>query len=390
MSSTGKTQLGLKVSSRSEIAPFYVMEVMRQAEAQEASGGDVLHLEVGQPSTPAPVLAREAAKRAIDEDLLGYTSAAGMAPLRNRLSAHYLDWYDQEVDPDHIVLTMGASGGFILSFLACFDPGDRVVVASPGYPPYRNILTTLGIEVVDLPVGPESRFQPTPTMLDALGPIDGLVIASPANPTGTMLLPAELDELIRWCSSKGVRLISDEIYHGISYGDRAVTAATWDQAVVVNSFSKYFSMTGWRLGWLIVPPEMRRSIEHLAQNAMIAAPAVSQHAALAALDAHEELQANVVRYRENRTILLEGLTRLGIDRLAPANGAFYIYANVDHLTDDSTELARLWLEELGIATTPGVDFDPARGHKFIRFSFAGATQDMRRTIDRLQAWLKST
>ncbi len=376
-----------KVSSRTDIAPFFVMEVMRAADEREAAGGDVLHLEVGQPSTPAPQGARAAAIRAIKNDVLGYTSAVGIAPLRERLSTHYSEWYGIDVPPDRIVITMGASGAFTLAFLACFEAGDRVVVPSPGYPCYRNTLKALDVEVVDLPVGPDTRFQPSPELLEELGPIDGLVVASPSNPTGTMLLPDELADLVSWCRTRQVRLISDEIYHGITFGTAAPTAAShWSEAVVVNSFSKYFSMTGWRLGWLVLPPNLVSPVERLAQNATVAAPTVSQHAALGAFDSIEELEANISRYAENRAILLDGLPRAGLDRLAPADGAFYIYADVSHLTDDSQALCREWLLDLGVAATPGIDFDPARGHRHVRFSFAGNPADMRETVTRLCGW----
>jgi aspartate/methionine/tyrosine aminotransferase len=375
----------LPTASRGDIAPFYVMEVMRAAAEREAAGGDILHLEVGQPATAAPSGARAAAHRAIDADVLGYTSAVGLPALRERLAQHYTDWYDHEIDPDHIVITQGASGAFTLAFLACFDVGAKVVVPSPGYPCYRNTLTALGVDVVDLPVGPDTRFQPSPEQLDQLGPIDGLVVASPSNPTGTMLLPAELRTLVDWCRANDVRLISDEIYHGITYGTAAPTAAKeWSEAVVVNSFSKYVSMTGWRLGWLVLPPNLVAPVERLAQNATVAAPTISQHAALGAFDSIDELEANIDRYRTNRQILLQGLPTVGIDRLAPADGAFYVYANVDHLTNDSQTLARQWLVEHGIAATPGIDFDPANGHRYIRFSFAGSSDDMRATIERLR------
>ena len=379
--------MSLRISARSDIAPFFVMEVMRAAEEREAAGGDVLHLEVGQPATAAPSGARAAAIAAIENDVLGYTSAVGIAELRERLSLHYHDWYGVEVDPHRIVLTMGASGAFTMAFLACFDPGDRVVVPSPGYPCYRNTLAALDVDVVDLPVGPDTRFQPSPALLEQLGPIDGIVVASPSNPTGTMLLPEELRALTSWCRATDTRLISDEIYHGISYATPAPTAvAEWDEVVVVNSFSKYFSMTGWRLGWMVVPDYLVSPVERLAQNATIAPATVSQHAALGAFESIDELEANVDRYRENRSILLDGLPQAGLDRLAPADGAFYIYAEVSDLTDDAQDLCREWLLELGIAATPGIDFDPNEGHRYVRFSFAGAPDDMRETVARLKRW----
>ncbi len=382
--------MAIKVSTRTDIAPFFVMEVMRAAARREAQGDDVVHLEVGQPSTAAPAGARAAAVRAIEHEVLGYTAAVGLEALRERLSRHYDEWYGTTVDPGRIVLAQGASGAFTLAFLACFDVGDRVVVPSPGYPCYRNTLAALGVEVVDLPVDHTTRYQPSPDHLAALHadrPIDGLVVASPSNPTGTMLLPEELSGLVAWCSTNGVRLISDEIYHGITFGVAAPTAVSlWNDAVVVNSFSKYFSMTGWRLGWLVLPPELVAPVERLAQNATVAPPTISQHAALGAFDSIAELEANVDRYRTNRAILLDGLPEVGIDRLAPADGAFYIYADVSHLTDDSQALCQEWLDRLGIATTPGIDFDPQRGHRFVRFSFAGTPAEMTTTIDRLRAW----
>ena len=379
---------GLKVSGRADIAPFFVMEMMRAAAEREAAGGDVVHMEVGQPSTPAPAGARAAAKAAIDNEVLGYTSAVGIEPLRSRLAQHYADWYGHEADADRIVVTQGASGAFTLAFLSCFEAGDRVAVTAPGYPCYRNTLEALDIEVVEIAVTPETGFRLTTDMVDSAGPLDGLVVASPANPTGTMLGPDELERLANWCHRNEVRLVSDEIYHGISYGTEAATAAAHSpSAVVVNSFSKYFSMTGWRLGWLLLPPDLVAPVERLAQNATIAAATVSQHAALGAFDSIAELEANVARYRANRQILLDGLPAAGIDRIAPPDGAFYLYANVDHLTDDSLDLAATWLAELGIATTAGIDFDPAEGHRYIRFSFAGSNDDMHQTVERLAAWV---
>ncbi|MBM46416.1 MAG: 1-aminocyclopropane-1-carboxylate deaminase [Acidimicrobiaceae bacterium] len=379
--------MAIKISNRSNIAPFYVMEVMRSAAERESTGKEVLHLEVGQPSTPAPLGARQNAIKAIEEEILGYTSAMGMEPLRERLSLHYLEWYKTEIPPSRIGITMGASGAFTLAFLACFESGDRVAVPTPGYPCYRNVLRALDVEVVDLPVGPETRFQPSPEGLESLGPIDGLVVASPSNPTGTMLLENELLEIVNWCQANEVRLISDEIYHGVTYGAAAPTAASfWEEAVVVNSFSKYFSMTGWRVGWLVLPDTLVAPVERLAQNAFIAAASVSQHAALGAFDSHDELEINLDRYRTNRQILLEGLPSVGIGKLAPADGAFYIWAQVDHLCDDSQALAQQWLSELGIAVTPGIDFDPSEGHRFIRFSFAGSTREALETIEKLSNW----
>jgi aspartate/methionine/tyrosine aminotransferase len=374
-------------AQRAEIAPFYVMEVMRAAELRAAAGEEVLHLEVGQPSTPAPRGVIEAAHRALDEDVLGYSTAAGIEPLRRRVAAHYDDWYGVSVDPDAVMFTVGASGAFVAAFMAAFDPGGRVVVPTPGYPCYRNALELLGCEVVSLSTSADTRFQPTVEQLSALGPIDGLVLSSPSNPTGTMLDAAQMQAIAEWCRANDVWFVSDEIYHGITFGEAAPTALQFDaDAIVVNSFSKYFSMTGWRLGWLIAPPALRTALTRIGQNATIAAPTLSQLGAVAAFDCHDECEANIARYARNRAVLLEGLPAAGLDRLAPADGAFYIWAQTDHLADDSQELCARWLDELGIAATPGIDFDPAEGHRFVRFSFAGSETDVAEAVTRLRDW----
>lgn len=379
----------LKVARRGAIPPFIVMDVMTAAAERERTHRDALHLEVGQPSTPAPRGVIEAAKAALDRDRIGYTVALGVPELRERIARHYADAYGADIPVRRIVATTGSSGGFMLSFLAAFEIGDRVALAAPGYPAYRNILKALGIEAVELPAGPETRFQPTAAMLEALDrPVDGLIVASPANPTGTMLSADEMRDLAAYCHGAGIRLISDEIYHGIVYGEPGTTAASVsDSAVVINSFSKYFSMTGWRLGWMIVPDDLSRAVECLAQNLFISPPTLSQHAAVAAFDCVEELDRNVARYAANRRLLLDALPKAGLTRLAPADGAFYIYADVSHLTDDSEAFCRRMLAETGVAATPGVDFDPARGHGTVRFSFAGATEDMGEAADRLRRWL---
>jgi len=374
-------------AKRAEIAPFYVMEVMRAAELRAAAGEEVLHLEVGQPSTPAPRRVIEAAHRALDEDVLGYSTAAGIEPLRRRVAAHYDDWYGVSVDPDAVMFTVGASGAFVAAFMAAFDPGDRVVVPTPGYPCYRNALELLGCEVVSLSTSADTRFQPTVEQLSTLGPIDGLVLSSPSNPTGTMLDAAQMSAIAEWCRANDVWFVSDEIYHGITFGEAAPTALQFDaDAIVVNSFSKYFSMTGWRLGWLIAPSALRTALTRIGQDATIAAPTLSQLGAVAAFDCHDECEANVARYARNRAVLLEGLPAAGLDRLAPADGAFYIWAQTDHLADDSQELCARWLDELGIAATPGIDFDPAEGHRFVRFSFAGSETDVAEAAARLRDW----
>ncbi|WP_246338225.1 pyridoxal phosphate-dependent aminotransferase [Azospirillum oleiclasticum] len=377
------------ISKRGAIPPFYVMEVMRAAAEREAAGLEVLHMEVGQPSTGAPLGVVEAARAVLGVQTLGYTGALGIPPLRAAIARWYRDRYGVTVPEARIAVTTGSSGAFQLGFLAAFDPGDRVAMASPSYPAYRHTLTAIGVEPVELEAGPETRFQPTVAMLEKLDkPVQGLIVASPANPTGTMLSREELAALSAWCDANGVRLVSDEIYHGLTYGAvSAVTAAeVSERALVVNSFSKYFSMTGWRLGWMIVPEELVRSVECLAQNLFISAPSLSQVAAVAAFDCTEELDGHVARYARNRALLLGELPKAGFDRLAPADGAFYVYADVSAMTADSEAFCRRILAETGIAATPGIDFDPARGRRFVRFSFAGAEETIAEAARRLIAW----
>ena len=364
------------------------MDVMRAANERAAAGEDIVHLEVGQPATPAPGAVLAAAAAALRSDPLGYTDATGIADLRRRIARHYGEAYGIDVDPGRIFVTTGSSGGFILAFLAAFDPGDRVALAEPGYPAYRNILTALGIEAVCIETGPETRFQPTPGLLEEHGRLDGLIVASPANPTGTMLDRDALRGLVDHCERHGIRLVSDEIYHGIVYRGAADSALRFtNRAVIVNSFSKYFSMTGWRIGWLVVPPDLDRSIECLAQNLFISPPTLAQHAALAAFDCAEELDGNVARYAENREILLEGLPRIGLTRFAPADGAFYLYTDVGAFGMDSRDLSNRLLAEAGVAVAPGLDFDRRRGGGYIRISFAGSQQDMREALSRLGRWV---
>jgi aspartate/methionine/tyrosine aminotransferase len=377
----------MKIADRADIAPFYVMEVMKAAADRERVEGEVLHLEVGQPSTPAPATVIRAAHRALDEHRLGYTDAAGLVQLRARIAHFYRQRYAVDVDPHRVVLTMGASGGFALAFLASFDVGDRVAVTEPGYPCYRNVLEAFGIEAVGIPVDASTRFVPSPQQLDAAGDLDGLVVASPANPTGTMLTRDELERTIRYCRNWGIRLIADEIYHGITYERAAPTALSMTQdAVVLQSFSKYFSMTGWRLGWMVVPDQMVRPIERLAQNLFISPPPLAQLAGIAAFDGIEELEANVTRYRTNRDVLMASLRRAGFVRFAPPDGAFYLYVDVSDVTDDAQDLCRSWLDELGIACTPGIDFDPVRGHRFVRLSYSESTEDITEAARRIERW----
>tara|TARA_Y100000588_G_scaffold259559_1_gene274235 strand:- start:731 stop:1888 length:1158 start_codon:yes stop_codon:yes gene_type:complete len=381
----------LKVSQRAlDIPPFFVMEVMRAANEREIAKQAVHHLEVGQPGTSAPEGALRAAENALRAERLGYTDALGIPDIREAVAKRYGDYYGLNVAPERIVATTGSSAGFVLAFLAAFDPGDRVALAAPGYPCYRNILSALGIEPVLLPAELSDRFQPTPALLDKAleaGPLAGLIVASPSNPTGTMLDSKSFRELVAYCSAHDIRLVSDEIYHGITYGADADSALSFAQdAVIINSFSKYFSMTGWRLGWMVMPEDLLRVIESLSQNLYISPPTLSQIAAVAALDCSEELDRNVAQYARNRELLLEELPKAGFDSIAPADGAFYLYADVSHMTNDSDAFCRTILAETGVAITPGIDFDPDRGNRFVRFSFAGTTETMAAAAKALQDW----
>lgn len=378
-----------KVAARAGVEPFRVMEVMKAAAARAVEGADVLHLEVGQPGTPAPATAIAAAHAALDRERLGYTDAAGTDQLRRRIAAHYAERYDVRVPVERILVTAGASGACVLAFLAAFEEGDRVAVTEPGYPCYRNMLSAFGIEPVGVPIGAETGFRVTPEVLDAAGPLDGLVVASPANPTGTVLHAGEMAAVGAWCDDHGVRLVSDEIYAGITFGAPAPTALATGDHIVVNSFSKYFSMTGWRVGWLVVPDDLVVPIERLAQNLFISPPTIGQVAALAAFDATAELDGHVARYARNRDVLLAGLRAAGIDQVAPPDGAFYIYADVSHLTDDSEAFARGWLHDIGVAVTSGVDFDPRRGSRFIRLSFCGSEDEVAEAARRIAGWAAS-
>ncbi len=383
----------LAAARRSAIAPFHVMDVLAAAKERQRTHGDLVSLGAGQPSSPAPEPVLAAAVAALRGGTLGYTEQLGVPELRTAIAEHYLRAYGLPVTADDVVATTGSSGAFLLAFLAAFDPGDRVAMGRPGYPAYRNILTALGCEVVELPCGPQTRFQPTVRMLEELDePVRGLVVASPANPTGTVLSPVELSALATWCAEHGVQLISDEIYHGITF-DADVDCAwrTSREAVVVNSFSKYWCMTGWRLGWLLVPERLRTAVSALTGNFTICPPAIGQYAAVAAFEpeSYAEVDAEVARYRVNRDVLLRGLPELGIDRLAPADGGFYVYADVSHLTTDSFDFCRRLLAETGVAIAPGIDFDPVDGGKFVRMSYAGATEDMHTALARLGAWLRT-
>ena len=377
----------MRNSRRGAVDPFIVMDVMEAARAAEAAGRHIIHMEVGQPGTPAPQGARDALARTMDSDALGYTVALGLPALRARIAQLYGEWYGVDLDPARVVVTSGSSGAFILAFTALFDSGDKVGIGAPGYPSYRQILRALGMQPVDLPTSAANRFQPVAADFAGMD-LAGLMVASPANPTGTMLDKPALSALIHAAQGAGAAFISDEIYHGIEYEAKAVTALeVSDDVYVINSFSKYFSMTGWRVGWMVVPPDHVRIIERIAQNMFICPPHASQIAALAAMECTDELQANMEVYRENRRLMLEGLPKAGFDRIAPPDGAFYVYADVSHLTDDSRAFAAEILETAGVAVTPGLDFDPARGGGTLRFSYARATADIVEGLARLQKFM---
>jgi aspartate/methionine/tyrosine aminotransferase len=383
----------LKIGRGAAAPPFLVMDVIAAANARQAAlpagAPHVIRMEVGQPGTGAPAGAVAAAVAALRSGHpLGYTEAFGLRSLRERIVVHYQDWYGLTLPVERVAVTVGASGAFPLAFLAAFDPGDRVAMAAPFYPPYVNILTALGMRPVILEAGPETRFQPTVAMLERLDPRpDGLIVASPCNPAGTMLHPEELAAIAAWCDRAGVRLISDEIYHGLQYDSPLATAAACSpHAVVVNSFSKYFSMTGWRIGWMVLPEDLVRPVECLAQNLFISAPHVAQVAAEAAFGCHAELQENVARYRRSRAHLLAALPAAGFDRLSPAEGAFYIFADIAGRSNDSVAFCARMLAEAGVAATPGVDFDRARGSRFVRFSYCGPEPDMVEAARRLAGW----
>ncbi|MFY0614010.1 MAG: aminotransferase class I/II-fold pyridoxal phosphate-dependent enzyme [Hyphomicrobiaceae bacterium] len=376
-----------RAATRSEIDSFMVMDVMAAAARREAEGLPVVHLEVGQPGTRAPSTAREAAKNAIDADGLGYTLALGTPALRERIAAHYKTTYAVDLSPDRVVVTSGSSAAFVLTFLTLFDVADRVALPSPGYPCYRNILSALGQEYVSLETSEANRWMPTVEQFANEETARGLLIASPNNPTGTMIESDRLAALAAYCDANNRWLISDEIYHGLTYDKPAETALKYTQnAIIINSFSKYFSMTGWRIGWMVVPEALVETVKRLAQNLYICPPAVSQVAALGAFDAIPELEENIRVYRANRDLLLAGLPKAGISKIVPADGAFYLYADVSELTNDSLDFSRKMLAETGVAATSGFDFDETRGSRYMRFSYAGPTADMHNALERLEKW----
>ena len=381
-----------QTSRRSNVASFIAMDVMRTANALEARGESILHLEVGQPGEPAPRAARDAAERALASETLGYTDALGRPSLRQRIARHYGETYGLEVDPARVIVTTGSSGAFTLAFLALFDAGDGVGITDPGYPAYRNILAALGLEPRSMPVGGATRWQLNADIVRAAHrerPLRGVLVASPANPTGTMLTPEALADLVGACREDGIAFISDEIYHGLTYGvPQASALETSDDVIVINSFSKYFCMTGWRIGWMVVPERLERVMERLAQNLFISPPTLSQVAAEAALDARADLDAIRDGYAANRDRLIAGLSEIGLDRFAPADGAFYLYADISRFSNDSAEFATRMLHEIGVAATPGLDFDPEEGSSYLRFSYAGTADVIDQAVDRIAGWLK--
>jgi aspartate/methionine/tyrosine aminotransferase len=382
----------LMPSKRSDVPPFIVMDVMAAAAAIEAKGGRVIHMEVGQPFHPAPATALAAAQAALVHGRIGYTEALGIPSLRVRIAKHYGDTYGLGLDPARVVVTTGSSGGFILAFLALFEAGDRVALANPGYPPYRHILSALGCEPVLVETSAATRWALSAKALIAAHrktPLKGVVIASPANPTGTMMDPDHLSQLIAVAEAEGIRVISDEIYHGLDYAFAAETAANIsERALVINSFSKYFCMTGWRVGWMVVPPSLLRAVERLQQNLAISVPTLAQIAAEAAFDGRAEMETVKHGYEENRRILTEGLPKIGLDKFLPVDGAFYLYADLSRFSSDSHDFAKRMLNEAGVAATPGVDFDPVDGHNFLRFCYAGSAAEMHEAVARIGAWLK--
>jgi aspartate/methionine/tyrosine aminotransferase len=386
-----KAKSRLQPSARSNVPPFMAMDVMAAAARLEAQGRRIVHMEVGQPAAGAPATAIAAVRAVLGNAAHGYTETLGIASLRRRIARAYSEWHGLDVDPERIVVTTGSSAGFMLAFLTLCEPGDRVAVALPGYPPYRHILSALGCEPVGIETGAQTRWSITSELLLAqhrARPLKAVVVGSPANPTGTMMTAPALGELCRCAEDAGIAVISDEIYHGLDYAFAAVSAARLsNDAIIINSFSKYFCMTGWRIGWMVVPPSLLRAVERLQQNLAISVPTLSQIAAEAAFDGCAELEKVKAGYEENRRILLDGLPRVGLTSFLPVDGAFYLYADISGFSSDSFEFATRMLEEAGVAATPGVDFDPFHGRKFLRLCYAGSRDDMREAVERIGNWL---
>lgn len=378
----------MRTSKRGNVDPFIVMDVMEAARAAEAAGRHIIHMEVGQPGTGAPAQAIERLAAEMREQPLGYTVGLGLPALRARIAQHYADWYGVELDPERVVITSGASGAFLLAFSALFDTGARVGLGVPCYPSYRQILKALDLVPVDMPTTLAARMQPVAADV-AAHRLDGLIVASPANPTGSMLGLDEMRSLAQACKVAGAAFISDEIYHGLGYEGRTVSALeVTDEVYVINSFSKYFSMTGWRVGWMVVPLDHVRTIERLAQNMFICPPHASQRLALHAMECAPDLDLNVDVYRANRALMIDALPAMGLGRFAPPDGAFYIYVDVSDYTDDSVSFCTQVLEKAGVSITPGVDFDPVSGSRWVRLSYARSTADIREGLVRLAAFMR--
>ena len=384
------TKKGLKIAKRSALPPFLALEVMRKATELTQAGEDIVHLEVGQPSSSAPDAVNHAMMEALKKTPThGYSVAFGVLPLRERLARHYAEWYDVRPHTDNIAVTVGSSTAFALAFLSAFDAGDKIALPTPGYPAYRNLMQGLGLQAVPLAAGPEQGWRPMLAEMENWEELpDGLMIASPSNPTGTVLEDSELAEICRWCDQHGVRLISDEIYHGLVYGKRADTALNYTKnAIIVNSMSKYFSMTGWRIGWMVLPDQLIEASQKLIQNLFISAPTAIQRACVSAFECYDEFEAHKIRYQQNRDLLLSGLPRQMTDSAAPSDGAFYLYADISSLTDDSISFAKALLQDESVATTPGVDFDPIDGHKYLRLSFAGSPDHIEEAVRRINRFI---
>ena len=378
----------MKNSTRSNVDPFIVMDVMEEARKAEVGGKNIIHMEIGQPGTPAPKIAQEYLKDQLSINNLGYTVTLGLPELRKKISTLYGNWYNLDLNPERVIVTNGSSGAFILTFTSLFDSGERVGIGSPGYPSYRQILKSLDLIPVDIQTEIENNFQPLPEDINKNN-LDGLLVASPANPTGSMLDKTSLEKLISSSKEQNVSFISDEIYHGIEYEKKAITALEiTDDCYVINSFSKYFSMTGWRVGWMVVPESHVRKVERLSQNLFICPPHVSQVTAISAIDAKDELEKNLNVYKKNREILKDELPKMGLKKFSSPDGAFYFYVDVSEFTNDSLEFTKEILDKVGVAITPGLDFDQKRGNTTIRFSYARSTTDIVEGVKRLKKFIK--
>lgn len=382
--------MAFKCAQRSDISPFRALAILGAVNGRIAAGENIMRLEAGQPSVGAPLPALDYAREVIARDpRQGYTEALGMPQLRHRIAEYYKTRYGLDIDPARVAVTIGSSGGFLLAFLAAFNPGDRVAMAAPGYPAYRNYLKTMGLEPVEIETGPDTDYQPTVAHLEALEqPVDGIILCSPSNPCGTMISPENLSALARWCGANGVRIVSDEVYHGITYEEPAETIQRFsDRMITLNSFSKYFAMTGWRLGWLVLPGDLAPRVKALAENLFVSPPTLSQHVAMKIFDHTDILDGYVATYRRNRDILRAGLEKAGIEKFSQARGAFYFYADIGHLTNDSESFCARLLDEAKVSMTPGLDFDTRRGGRTVRMSYAGPTADIEEACARIQRWL---